>query len=145
MTKKDYIRLTKGNFNIFDDKNINLQDKDVSSYSDCLAFINLYRVIIESQNIKIKTLKKRRDKWKTLAALNNEEILDKITSLGDLHLNYKNLYKNLYNNQKEKNTRILKLENSRLKKEIQKLEQKILDIEIQLEEIQEELEKTGNK
>ena len=90
MTKKDYWKLTKGSFNIFDTKNVNLQDSDVLSYNDCLILVNLYRLIIEKQNNKIKTLKRRRDKWKGIAT--SESNLEELLNITPNSQNNKSIY-----------------------------------------------------
>ena len=127
MTKRDYLKLTKSNTNILELKNIILKDKDVLSHDDCLILIDLYRVIIEKQNNKIKTLKKRRDKWKYIATSDNiiNKTIDNISINLD-NKDKKNIYKYLYNSSKESSVRLIKLENKRLKQEIVELKEKLL-------------------
>ena len=134
MTKKDYYKLTKGSINILESKGVYLEDKDVLSYNDCLILINLYRLIMDKQNNKIKTLKRRRDKWKSIATseANFEEFLDANKNIESSR--NKSIYKYLYNTEKEKQVRSIKLQNLKYKKEIEKLKEDILNLELELEE-----------
>ena len=143
MTKKDYWKLTKGSFNIFDTKNVNLQDSDVLSYNDCLILVNLYRLIIEKQNNKIKTLKRRRDKWKGIAT--SESNLEELLNITPNSQNNKSIYKYIYNSEKEKQIRLIKLENLKAKKEIKKLKEQIVNLEMELEESLEVLDVYNNR
>lgn len=105
-----------------------------------MILLSLYRTIIDKQNIKIKTLKNRRNKWKHLATTASEEERARAT---DSFSRKKHIYKSLYNLELQKKIKELQLENKRIKtlnieliEELENIKEDYEDLEYRIEELE---------